>query len=65
MNNITYFQFLIYRKIIKSRLKDLNRTHVKNQGKVKWMKTATCRQKAGEGDSLSIVQNVDVATLQG
>ena len=33
----TYFQFSIYRKIIESRLEDLNRTRVTKQRKTIWM----------------------------
>ena len=65
--HLTYFQFLIYRIIIESSLEDLNCTRVTKMAQESrkiCMDENYNMQRAGEGDSLFIVQNLDVGTFR-
>ena len=61
--HLTYFQFLIFRKIIESSLEDLKCTLVttmtQESRKLRWMRNARNR-KEGTSHNLSIVQKVDI-----
>ena len=64
--HLTYFQFLIYKKIIKNSLEDLNYTCVTKLAKESrkiWMDENCDMLRAREGDNLFIIRILDVVAF--